>query len=78
MGEVILVIGCLVGYFVYKHSKNTPGTASRGDVVGAIASAVAVITALVILFGGGSENRQAPAPVPPQTVEPTSEPQRKG
>ncbi|GGX46602.1 hypothetical protein GCM10010353_71450 [Streptomyces chryseus] len=68
VGAVILVIGCLVGYFVFKHSKNTPGPASRSDVVGAIGSAVAVITALVILFGGGSEHREAPAPVPPQTV----------
>jgi hypothetical protein len=74
VGAAILVIACVVGCFVYKHTKATPGPASKGDIVGAITSGVAVLTALVLLVGGSSENvQQRPAfeapsgrPDPPQ------------
>ncbi|MEU9095933.1 hypothetical protein [Streptomyces sp. NPDC048428] len=60
VGAAILVVACVVGYLVYKHSKTTPGSTSKGDLVGAITCGVAVLTALVILFGGGAD-AQPPA-----------------
>ncbi|MFF8932855.1 hypothetical protein ACF1AO_37015 [Streptomyces longwoodensis] len=49
----VLVIGSVVGYFVFKHTQRaTPGQPSgMGDATAAIAAAVGVISALVILFG---------------------------
>lgn len=49
----VLVIGCVVGYFVFKHTvRVAPGLSSgTGDPATAIAAAVGVISALVILFG---------------------------
>ncbi|MEU3464967.1 hypothetical protein ABZ721_34080 [Streptomyces sp. NPDC006733] len=70
LGGSILMIGCAVGYLVHRHSRTAPGATASGDVVGAIGSAVAVITALLLLFGGGSETAQKsplPGPTPSQS-----------
>ncbi|MBM7088189.1 hypothetical protein JTP67_06415 [Streptomyces sp. S12] len=68
----IMAVGCLIGYFVFKHSTNThPGLpATRGDVVGAITAACAVITVLMLLFGDVGESEQT-GNMPPE-VHPTS------
>ncbi|MFF9870544.1 hypothetical protein ACF1G0_35150 [Streptomyces sp. NPDC013953] len=55
LGAAILVVGLVVGCLVYRHTRSSVGPTSRGDIVGAIASAVAVVTALVLLLGGGSK-----------------------
>ncbi|MFI6494343.1 hypothetical protein [Streptomyces sp. NPDC050564] len=44
---MILVIGCIVGLTVYRHTARThTGAPTRGDLVGAIGTAVGVITVL--------------------------------
>lgn len=62
VGAAILVVACVVGYLVYRHSKTTPGSTSKGDLVGAITCGVAVLTALVLLFGGGANTPPPAAP----------------
>uniref|UniRef100_A0AAU1M5P9 Uncharacterized protein n=2 Tax=Streptomyces sp. NBC_00148 TaxID=2903626 RepID=A0AAU1M5P9_9ACTN len=59
VGGVLLMVACVVGYFVYKHTR--PAPAGKGDVVGAIVCGTAVLTALVLVLGG-SQPVQAPAP----------------
>ncbi|MDQ0935064.1 hypothetical protein [Streptomyces turgidiscabies] len=75
LGAAILVLGVLAGLIVYRHTQTTSGPASKGDIVGAIGAGVAVITALVLLFGGGADatgvtvdNR--PTPPPSGSVQP--------
>ncbi|WKD35403.1 hypothetical protein [Streptomyces xanthophaeus] len=63
VGLLILAVGLLVGYAVYKHTR-AAGAASKGDVVGAIGAAAATITALFLLFGGGGSASAEPAPRP--------------
>ncbi|MGW6257009.1 hypothetical protein [Streptomyces sp. NPDC055085] len=62
IGGVILMVALAVGYFIYKHERQTP--TGKGDAVAAIGCATAVLTALVLVFGGGSNPApqiQAPA-----------------
>ncbi|MEN8652877.1 hypothetical protein ABCR94_20365 [Streptomyces sp. 21So2-11] len=54
VGAAILVVGIVLGYFVFKHTRSTAGSASKGDIVGAIICATAVISVLFIAFGGGA------------------------
>ncbi|WP_149553068.1 hypothetical protein [Streptomyces marokkonensis] len=51
----ILLVGIVVGCIVYRHTRASSAPASRGDIVDAIASAAVVITALVLLLGGGNK-----------------------
>ncbi|MFF2792245.1 hypothetical protein ACFVT6_36745 [Streptomyces sp. NPDC058049] len=60
VGLLILAVGLLVGYAVYKHTRAAAGAASKGDVVGAIGAAAAVIAALFLLFGGGGSASAGP------------------
>jgi hypothetical protein len=60
VGGVLLVVACVVGYFVYKHTRLTP--TGKGDVVGAIACATAVLTALILVLGGEQTDPQTPTP----------------
>ncbi|MFD5586721.1 hypothetical protein ACFWII_23370 [Streptomyces sp. NPDC127063] len=55
LGAAIMLVGIVVGCTVYKHTRASSAPTSRGDIVGAIGSAVAVITALVLLLGGGNK-----------------------
>lgn len=71
LGAAIFVIGVVVAYFVYRHSATALGPASRGDVVGAIGCATAVITALVLLLGGGVDDRRSEAPLPVSSGSPS-------
>ncbi|MER6624171.1 MULTISPECIES: hypothetical protein [unclassified Streptomyces] len=67
LGAAILLVGIMVGCIVYRHTRASSAPASRGDIVGAIASAAAVITALVLLLGGGNKataESESPAPTP--------------
>lgn len=52
LSAAILLVGIVVGCFVYKHTRTSSG---HGDIVGAIASAAAVITVLALLLGGGTK-----------------------
>lgn len=61
VGGVLLVVALAVGYFVYKHTQQAP--AGEGDVVGAIGCAAAVLTALVLILGGGHPAAPTPGPV---------------
>lgn len=74
LGAAIFVIGVVVAHFVYRHSATALGPASRGDVVGAIGCATAVITALVLLLGGGVENGRNEAPLPASSGSPSPPP----
>jgi hypothetical protein len=60
VGGVLLPVACTVGYFVYKHTRQAP--TSKGDVVGAIGCAAAVLTALVLIFGSSHTVPQTPVP----------------
>ncbi|MFE9813218.1 hypothetical protein [Streptomyces sp. NPDC005548] len=70
VGGVILMVALAVGYFIYKHERQTP--TGKGDVVAAVGCATAVLTALVLVFGGGGNPapqiqapaREGAAPVP--------------
>ncbi|WP_371103043.1 hypothetical protein [Streptomyces sp. PU_AKi4] len=67
LGAAILLVGIMVGCIVYRHTRASSAPASRGDIVGAIASAAAVITALVLLLGGGNKataESESPASTP--------------
>lgn len=55
LGAAIMLVGIVVGRIVYKHTRASSVPTSRGDIVGAIGSAVAVVTALVLLLGGGNK-----------------------
>lgn len=72
LGAAILLVGIAVGCTVYRHTRASSAPASRGDIVGSIASAVAVITALVLLLGGGNNtttesDKPASKPAPSTT-----------
>lgn len=72
---MIFTIGCLVGLAVYKHTARPPsGAPTRGDLVGAIGTAVGVITVLALLLGmgGAGETAHSPNDVTPGSVAPTS------
>ncbi|MFE4626955.1 hypothetical protein [Streptomyces mirabilis] len=60
VGGALLVVACVVGYFVYKHTQLTP--TGKGDVVGAIVCATAVLTALILVLGGDHTDPQTPSP----------------
>ncbi|MCX4768038.1 hypothetical protein OG562_45375 [Streptomyces sp. NBC_01275] len=70
MNGLIVVIGCLVGYAVFRHSKGSqPEAETKGDPAAAICVALAVATLLMFLFGaggdlseGGSEPSGHPSP----------------
>ncbi|MFE6178381.1 hypothetical protein [Streptomyces sp. NPDC056464] len=49
----ILTVGFVLCYFVHKHTTDKiPGSAGKGDIVGAICAAAAVVMMLWALFGG--------------------------
>jgi hypothetical protein len=53
---LIFVVGCLVGYAIYRHSKtNQPGPDTKGDPVAAIGTVLVVVTLLAFLFGAGGD-----------------------
>ncbi|MFD7533787.1 hypothetical protein ACFV8E_40325 [Streptomyces sp. NPDC059849] len=60
VGGVLLVVAFVVGYFVYKHTRQA--ATGKGDVVGAISCGVMVLTALVLILGGSQPAPQTPAP----------------
>ncbi|MEU9413738.1 hypothetical protein AB0E08_49790 [Streptomyces sp. NPDC048281] len=54
MNGLIVLIGCLVGYAVFRHSKGSqPDAGAKGDPAGAIGVALVVATLLALLFGSG-------------------------
>lgn len=60
VSTVFLAVSCAVGYFVYKHTRQ--GLVGKGDIVGAIVCATAVLTALVLIVGGAHSEAKAPGP----------------
>ncbi|MBX9397246.1 hypothetical protein K4749_27575 [Streptomyces sp. TRM72054] len=49
----ILAAGLVLCYFVHKHTTDkVPGSTGKGDIVGAIGAAAAVVMTLWALFGG--------------------------
>ncbi|WP_328443369.1 hypothetical protein OG780_44330 [Streptomyces sp. NBC_00386] len=77
MNGLIFVVGCLVGYAIYRHSKNSqPGLETKGDPVAAIGTVLVVVTLLAFLFGAGNgpsapENGSEPS-APPASSAPAS------
>ncbi|KUJ33743.1 hypothetical protein ADL25_43945 [Streptomyces sp. NRRL F-5122] len=72
---MILVIGCIVGLVVYRHTARThTGAPARGDLVGAIGTAVGVITVLALLLGMGGAGETAQGPTPGATAPTSSAP----
>ncbi|MFK4600478.1 hypothetical protein [Streptomyces pristinaespiralis] len=60
---MVLVIGCIVGVAVFKHTARThTGAPTRGDLVGSIGAAVGVITVLALLLGMGDAGEVATGP----------------
>lgn len=76
LGGALLMVAFVVGFLVYQHTRQSP--TDRGDVVGAIGCAAAVLTALVLILGGGQPATPAPAPpgsvAPPRPASPTAGP----
>ncbi|MGW5658404.1 hypothetical protein [Streptomyces humi] len=70
LGAAILAVGCVVAYAVYRHTRHGR-PADKGDLVGAVASGVAVITVLVLLLGGGAEATSGDRPAPPVSPSPS-------
>ncbi len=73
---MLLVIGCVVGLAVYKHTARThTGAPTRGDLVGSIGAAVGVMTVLALLLGLGDagESAKPPGPVPKPTAMTSAE-----
>ncbi|MFE0578762.1 hypothetical protein [Streptomyces sp. NPDC058874] len=62
IGMAVLGAGLLVGYAVHKHARS--GTAPKGDLVGAIGAGTAVVTVLMLLFGGDGRQPAAAEPRP--------------
>ncbi|MFM9625049.1 hypothetical protein ACKI14_44915 [Streptomyces turgidiscabies] len=58
VGGLLLVVACVVGHLVYKHTRTGP--TSKGDVVGAIVCGTAVATVLLLVLSSGTP--AAPAP----------------
>nr|WP_250760403.1 hypothetical protein [Streptomyces sp. MSC1_001] len=64
---VILIIGSLVGYAVFRHNARTAtGMANRGDLAGGLTTAFTVIAGLVLVFGlaGGPDSNTSSTPSP--------------
>ncbi|MFF8513387.1 hypothetical protein ACF064_35605 [Streptomyces sp. NPDC015492] len=64
---VIVIMGSLVGYAVYRHSARTAiGVTPRGDLAAALTTACAVIMGLVLVFGleGGPDSTTSSTPSP--------------
>ncbi|MFI9417749.1 hypothetical protein [Streptomyces werraensis] len=75
---LILLIGCIVGLVVYRHTTQPhTGASTRGDLVGAIGAAVGIITVLTLLLGveGAAETAKTPDPASGPTTTGSSEPQ---
>lgn len=73
---MLLVIGCVVGLAVYKHTTRThTGASTRGDLVGAIGATVGVMTVLALLFslGDAGETLQRPGPASGPTTMTSAE-----
>ncbi|MFB6825323.1 hypothetical protein ACFCXA_27505 [Streptomyces virginiae] len=52
---LVLAVGLLVGHAVHKHTGAAVGDGAKGDLVGAIGAAAAVITVRFLLpYAGGS------------------------
>ncbi|MFD4261879.1 hypothetical protein ACFWR9_30720 [Streptomyces sp. NPDC058534] len=66
----ILTAGLVLCYFVHKHTTDKiPGSKGKGDIVGAIGAAVAVVMMLWALFGGiDNTARDATTPTQPSTM----------
>ncbi|MFG2440946.1 hypothetical protein [Streptomyces sp. NPDC048508] len=73
MGGVILLVTLIVGYFVHKHTARQSPT-GKGDPVATITCAGIVLTALVLIFGGG----QPTPPTPAGDSAPSTAPQSPG
>ncbi|MFG2586383.1 hypothetical protein [Streptomyces malaysiensis] len=81
----ILTVGLMLYYFVHKHTVDRlSGSAGKGDIVGAICAAAAVVTMLWALFGGaGNTARDTTPPTQPSSVttapgnQPSSIPSRE-
>ncbi|MFJ8036016.1 hypothetical protein [Streptomyces sp. NPDC096032] len=70
---MIFVAGCVIGYVVYRHSKNGQLGSATGDPAAAIACAVAVVTLLAFLFGAaGGPSAQAGEGGSPATPSPST------
>lgn len=70
---LLLIIGCVTGLAVYKHTAQThAGSPNRGDLVGAIGVTVGVTTVLALLLGvegaGAPPQDLGPTPVPTATT----------
>ncbi|MGW9043475.1 hypothetical protein ACWGQL_13100 [Streptomyces lydicus] len=62
LSALLIVLGCVVALAVFKYTARIHnGSSSRGDLVGAIGSGVAVATLLALLLNASPE--QTPAPV---------------
>lgn len=68
---VIFMIGCLVGYVVYKHQVNAhPGQVQKGDLASAVGAAFIAMMMLTFLFGfdgGGGQGSTEITPAPVAT-----------
>ena len=60
VGGALIVVACVVGYFVYKHTLQEP--LGKGDIVGAIVCGTSVLAALVLILGGDHSEVQLPEP----------------
>ncbi|WP_406307194.1 hypothetical protein OHA61_39390 [Streptomyces sp. NBC_00885] len=58
VGGALMVVACVVGYFVYKHTRQGP--LGKGDIVGAIVCSTAVLAALVLILGGDHSEASCP------------------
>ncbi|WP_406469366.1 hypothetical protein OH738_20940 [Streptomyces hirsutus] len=69
----ILAVGLVLCYFVHKHTTDKiPGSTGKGDIVGAIGAAAAVVMMLWALFGGAdSAAGDTTRPMHPSTVTTT-------
>ncbi|WP_406100623.1 hypothetical protein OG698_00090 [Streptomyces sp. NBC_01003] len=74
VGGALMMVACVVGYFVYKHTRQGP--LGKGDIVGAIVCGTSVLTALVLILGGDHSEVQLPEPglsgVPSTSSSPAS------
>ncbi|WEH16690.1 hypothetical protein [Streptomyces sp. VNUA24] len=80
LNACIFTAGCLVTYFVHKHTRSSPplsppGTQGPGDVPAAITAGTAVILALAFLLGADEKKTDdAPVPAPSSTSVPSGRP----